>query len=323
MKVWDVQLNKESNKTMDVEESHTHKGYLKGHTASINSISIQPERNLILSSSDDKTIRLWDFNTNVCIRKMTTTNDESTQAIIKSCTFLPSSTSFVVADDDGVVSQWDSRTGKIANIITKHTKTATTVSVSQDGQTLVSGGWDNVVQICDLRTTSTISCSGHSDWVLTTAISRNGQHILSAGWDPVIYSWARGYMKSTYEGHTDTMTTLDISNDGNYFASGSYDSSIILWDLRKRNAERSFAGHKGRINEVIFSPEPYNLLISAGSDMTVKLWEKSTGHLSGEFFSQGPTTTVDAAIVNNYLTMVFGDSIGNLYLSKLHKPRKY
>jgi WD40 repeat protein len=303
---------------MDVDKSVHHKGNLKGHTAMINSISICTPNNTLLSTSDDKTCRLWDIETFNCLRKM----EIPIRSTIKCCQFVDHN-SFVTAGDDGAVSLWDSRTGHVVVQITKHKGSATTVSVSDGGKKIISGGWDNMMFVSDLRRNISQKLGGHTDWILTTSVSRNGSVIASAGWDSDILLWkpsVNDYVFTKLTAHMDAVTSIDISPDSRFLASGSYDSTIKLWKTDSHAIVKSYAGHKGRVNCVTFTKQE-NLLISAGNDMAVKLWDVNTGNLRGEFFCQGPATAVNSDVVGGELQMIFGDSIGNLYLSKLHSSR--
>lgn len=51
----------------------------------------------------------------------------------------------------GDVLVWDTRTGKIVRKATSHKGPATSVSLSQNGYSVVSGGWDSAVHTSDLR----------------------------------------------------------------------------------------------------------------------------------------------------------------------------
>jgi len=207
--------------------------------------------------------------------------------------------------------------------VAQHRGPATTVSVL--GHRAISGGWDNMVFSIDVRKGKvSTSYRGHSDWILSSAFSPDGA-FASGGWANEIYLWTGredNYYSTRITGHIDTVTSLSISPDARFLASGSYDSSIKLWSIDKKNMVKSYAGHKGRVNSLAFTQKD-NIIISGGDDMTVKLWDVETGHTKGEFFCQGPATCVNSVLLDNELVLFFGDSIGNIYLSKLRQPRAY
>jgi len=78
-------------------------------------------------------------------------------------------------------------------------------------------------------------------------------------------------------------------------------------------------GHIGHVNQVAFGPKPETTLISAGSDHTVKVWDLNRGLFTNEFVCQGPATACDLKrpASSRELLMVYGDSIGNIYLSQM------
>lgn len=114
-------------------------GGLKGHTATINSISLSSQSNALLTCSDDRTCRLWDLQTFHCLRKIEGPNKE----IFKSGQFIEGYQSFVTAGDDGTVAIWDTRSGHLSQTVAKHAGPATCVSVQ--GNKIISGGWNNMV----------------------------------------------------------------------------------------------------------------------------------------------------------------------------------
>jgi len=81
-------------------------------------------------------------------------------------------------------------------------------------------------------------------------------------------------------------TPLTKESEGGSLASGSGDSSIKLWDIRTGQCRCTLEGHTSRVWSVAFSPIPPTtlskgeegeILASASSDQTVKLWDVQTG----------------------------------------------
>jgi len=110
---------------------------------------------------------------------------------------------------------------------------------------------------------------------------------------------------------------LAFSPDNRLIASGSYDSCVKLWNTTTGKLEKTLAGHHGKVNAVCFSPKGDGLVLSAGSDHRVILWDVSNGNLRNEFHCQGPATSVTVQRSGRDLLMAFSDSIGNIDIAKL------
>ena len=96
--------------------------------------------------------------------------------------------------------------------------------------------------------------------------------------------------------HSDQVTSLAFSPDGKMLASASDDLSIILWDTSTwEQVVEPLVGHEEgsecenyheyvcphQINSLSFSPDG-RILASAGRDMTIRLWNPSTGESIGD-----------------------------------------
>jgi len=112
------------------------------------------------------------------------------------------------------------------------------------------------------------------------------------------------------------VSSLSFSSDSRLIASSSYDSCVKLWNLTTGKLERTFAGHTGKVNAVAFAPKQDGIVLSAGSDHRVILWDVSSGNLRNEFICQAPVTSVSVQRNARDLIMVFGDTIGNIDIAK-------
>ncbi|KAK0615914.1 WD40-repeat-containing domain protein [Bombardia bombarda] len=100
-----------------------------------------------------------------------------------------------------------------------------------------------------------------------------GTYILTGSADRSI----PGRLIQTYTSHSYDVLSLAISADNARFASSGGDRAVFLWDVATAATTRRFAGHAGRVNAVAFAGAGDALVVSAGLDTTVRVWDTRSG----------------------------------------------
>ncbi|MBW4679893.1 MAG: serine/threonine protein kinase [Microcoleus vaginatus WJT46-NPBG5] len=162
-----------------------------------------------------------------------------------------------------------------ATTLADHLWGVTSVAISSDGQTLVSGSVDKTVKIWNLPAGKLLhTLTGHTNEVWSVAISPDGKTLASSSGDKTVKLWdlGTGTLKSTLDGHSGSVNTIAFSPDGKTLASGSFDSTVKLWNLGTGQVGSTLSGHAGGVNALAFSPDG-RMLASGGFDSTVKLWD--------------------------------------------------
>ena len=112
--------------------------YKVKHTDNIKSLAFSPDGNTLASSSDDKTVRLW----NVADGSLRFTLSGHRYRVT-AIAFSPDSKSLATAVDE--VRLWDVETGTEINRIDKPGRMSVdNVLFSPDGNTIIIGGWDGI-----------------------------------------------------------------------------------------------------------------------------------------------------------------------------------
>ncbi|NET31779.1 MAG: hypothetical protein F6K19_07225, partial [Cyanothece sp. SIO1E1] len=79
--------------------------------------------------------------------------------------------------------------GEPLKTLAGHSGSVWSVSVSRDGQTIVSGGDDGTVRLWSPEGEPLKTLAGHSGWVRSVSVSRDGQTIVSGGDDGTVRLW--------------------------------------------------------------------------------------------------------------------------------------
>lgn len=187
---------------------------------------------------------------------------------------------------------------------TGHSSWVTSLAISPNTPTLVSGSLDDSIRIWNLQTGAVLSVlSGHPRGVNGVTISSAGQVMASCGDDDLVRVWnlASGTLLHTLKGHTRDVNAIAIGSSGWLLASGSEDRSIKLWKLDKGTLLSTLAGAPGIIKSLAISPDE-RWLVSGGLDNKVRLWDIQKAQmvraLSGHFNSvNGVAVSPDGQLI--------------------------
>lgn len=147
------------------------------------------------------------------------------------------------AGTDGVVRQWELRRCVAINSFAGHRDAVTGLSLSPDGNTLLSFGMDNAVRAWDVRpfTTAADRCvkvftgatNNFEQSAIRCAWSGNGESIACGSADRNVYVWDYGSGRVTHvlPGHTGIVHAVAFSSTAPVIASGAHDKRVFLGEL--------------------------------------------------------------------------------------------
>ncbi|MFE1748574.1 WD40 repeat domain-containing protein [Coleofasciculus sp. H7-2] len=110
---------------------------------------------------------------------------------------------------------------------------ASTLAISADGQTLVSGGQDKAIKVWDLKTGQLKkTLQSDSGQVRAVAIAPDGKIVVSGSADHMVRIWnlTKDQPPRMLKGHSDDVKLVQMTPDGKTLISGS-NGAVKEWDL--------------------------------------------------------------------------------------------
>jgi U4/U6 small nuclear ribonucleoprotein PRP4 len=203
---------------------------IEGHELRVNKVAIHPNHaNLVASSSDDTTMRLWDIE-----REEEVLLQEGHFSEVFGLAIHPDGSLVATGDRVGVVRIWDLRSGKSVLYFDRdHVDQVVTLDFSPNGYFLGSGSGDNTVRVFDLRKRqNTYILTSHTKLVSAVKFAGQvGDTLMSAGYDCVARIWRTNDFKiiKNLPLHETRITAGDISSCGRIVATACYDRTFKLW----------------------------------------------------------------------------------------------
>ena len=214
---------------------------LSGHTSNLNNAVFSPDGTRVLTSSDDKTARLWRVVTGQPLSILSGHTDKVTDA-----QFSAGGDLILTNSIDGTVRLWNASTGALRF----------TLNVFTPG--------------------SAPGILGPVPQRASAMLSPDGSLVLTWIGNKVVRLWraSTGESLANLEGSGDSVDT-SFSPDGSRIVT-AVDNTARLWDGRTGAPHATLAGHSDKVRTASFSPDGSRLLTTS-EDFSPRLWDGKTG----------------------------------------------
>jgi WD40 repeat protein len=246
----------------------------EGHQGIIYRIAFSPDGHHLLTSSDDRTVRLWDVSTG---RELGVFQGHS--QMVLNAVFSPDGKLALSSSGDGTLRLWDLHTGGEQKQFVGHSNWIEGIGFRADGKQIYSASRDDTCRAWDVETAQEIGRFGSGKLTLYhLAVSAQGDRALFSAGDNSVCVWdlAAGKELGRLPGHTAHVYALAFSNDGKYGASAGADGTIRIWDLQSLTEKSRLIGNAGPVFGVAFTPDGRRL-VSGSQEGVVRLWDLETG----------------------------------------------
>jgi WD40 repeat protein len=166
---------------------------MKEHKGPVNALELRKNDSECVSASSDGSCIIWDLN------RFTRSNSLFASTFFKGVLYHPDESQLVTTGTDRKITYWDAFDGQAIRILDgSDTAALEALAISEDGETLVSGGVDKDVKVWGYDEGHCYFVGrGHSGTVTKVKISPNMKYIVSCGSEGAIFIWE--YIHPTME----------------------------------------------------------------------------------------------------------------------------
>jgi len=208
----------------------------KGHEGTVNCVNaVKRGPELIVSGGDDFNVNLWDHRVRECVQNL------KVDYQITSCTFNSTNDYVYFGGLDNQIKAWNLRKNEVEFSLLGHTDTITGLSLSHNGNYLLSNSMDYTVRAWDLR--------------------------------PYVMGprWVRTFTGATHNFEKNLLRCC-WSKDDSSVSAGSADRFVYIWDFDSQEIVSRLGGHMGSVNETSLHPKQ-KIIASGSSDKNIYIGE--------------------------------------------------
>ena len=254
---------------------------VRGHQRAVTSVVFSPDSTLVLSTSFDRTLKIWKAGSGELVRTLTGHGDW-----VSTAAFSPDGKYIASAGHDRNVRIWRTETGQVVRILSGHSHYVSSAAFSSDGKSLYSvSPAAKTLLIHETNTGKIIrKLVFDKSGLLEIAVFSPDRKILAAGIGKHVhfFSTESGKAVSIFDKdkHIAGVKSIAFARDGKYMITGGgstidmLDGSIKIWETESGKLVKSIEAHESDVFIALTSDTRY--IISASTDRTVKIWNFKT-----------------------------------------------
>jgi len=263
---------------------------IQAHDSTITSLDYSLDKNILISSSNDNTVKLWIPEGKIL---KTIYGFRRGVDLVK---FFPDGTKLItVSSEKEIVRIW-TNTGQLITEIEPQYMGIESIDFSSNNERFVTASTDKTAKLWSAAGILLGNLRGHSHWVLGAWFSPDNKSIITYGFDGTAKIWNSGSEHALFDEKEASIEDykyilkikspkdIDWSLDKNKTVSRSKKDSIcgVILDLKHvmegDNGVIDLVGHKSKIVIALFSPDETKVL-TASEDGEVRIWDANDGKL--------------------------------------------
>ncbi len=269
-----------------------------GHRKTVTSVKFSDDSALILSSSYDKTINIWDVSNGEQVKKI------KYKTAVLDADFYRSNNQIVSVGKDKKINLQSIGGYSFLKEIPL-TYTANSVSILSSGEGVLVGGRNRQLALWNLETDKIItSFQEHASAEYAISISSDGLSAISIASNGFLSLWdmSKGLLVRSFKAQDHLVSAFALSPDGTTAFLGSRNSKLELWDINDGALrEEQLTQNLGAIESLDISPDNNKAIIGYSSHQAV-LWDiYNEGESLIQLPNPGPVAVVEFSQDGKYV----------------------
>ena len=246
------------------------KRFAVAHEAQITQATFSPDSKYLLTTSLDRTARVWDSVTGEPAGPVLRHEKETYHG-----TFSPDGRHVVTASDDQTAQVWDWTTGNKALPAFRHTAVVNSACYSPDGRRIATNSRDQTLRIWDAGTGEPVTQPiWHGGNFHGAGFSPDGRAVASWGLSGCVNVWnaeTGARLLPPMVHRASAISWAEFSSTGRFITTASIDQSVRLWDTATGEAISGPLAHAGTPYKATFHPDGSRILSVAEDG--VRIWK--------------------------------------------------
>jgi eukaryotic-like serine/threonine-protein kinase len=194
----------------------------------------------------------------------------------------------VTGSEDRAVATWDATTGSPGPRLIGHLAAVQGICPAGPGVVL-SVSSDLTVRAWhpDLPSNPRVLATGGLCWFNDVRYTPDGTQLVSVSGEGTLRRWDVRSGRLAFQTRTHDPHAVAIGPDGTTLAATGEDYAVKVWDLRTNVHKHTMAGHAGVVTGLAYV-RGGDLLVTAGWDGTVRVWDPIAGREVRRLFAEGP-----------------------------------
>ncbi|MFM8274400.1 MAG: hypothetical protein ACKODX_19010 [Gemmata sp.] len=198
-----------------------------GHGGPVTGLAVTADGKLLATSSEDKTVRVWDTTSGKQLRSFQGHMTKATAVAVRR-----DGRQVASASEDGAVRVWDLNTTDEHRAVADSKESLWAVAVSPDGKRVAAAGADRSIRVYSPDSGKVEATLDAGAAMTALAFLPDGNRLVAAGGDKVVKVWDVSAKKVVQDlpGHALAVLAVAAGEDGGLVVSGSADATVRGFD---------------------------------------------------------------------------------------------